>query len=123
MEPEALAATIVAGQRFFFLLGAGVSLAAGIPTDRPGETGLAWLLAVSDTGDFVQAEVKFGTRDLHLPDLFPAINKTRFRLLIRQQNWMNRNPTVTHDGLARLVREGFAMRNPNTVFKIPDPKS
>src|SRR5439155_2597318 len=116
MDTEGLARRIVAGERVFFLLGAGVSVPAGIPTDKRDGNGLAWQLAVSDTGDVAEAERKFGTRDLALRDLFPTINKSRFRSLLRQQNWVSRQPTTTHDVLARIAREGFQVELATTNY-------
>jgi hypothetical protein len=116
MGPKELATQITGGERFFFLLGAGASVSAHIPTDTPSEQGLAWQLAKSDTGDIAEAEEKYGKRELRLVDLFPEIDKPRFRELLRQQNWNSRAPAVCHDVLARLLREGFAVEVATTNY-------
>ena len=113
--PAEIAQRIVAGEPFFFLLGAGASVTADIPTDIRGEKGLAWLLAISDTGDLEEARRKFGT-DILVKDLFPTIDKDRFRRLLLRQNWQALGPTRCHDLVARLHLELFQVEVATTNY-------
>lgn len=103
---DAVAVSITNGDKFFFLLGAGASIAAHIPLDREGPEGLAWALAITDTGDNELAEAKFGV-NVRLTNLLRVIGKARFRQLLIQQNWQVFRPTICHEVLARLALEQY----------------
>jgi hypothetical protein len=70
---EDLAGMIVSGRPFVFMLGAEASANADIPTDKRGERGIAWALAIRHTGDAEEGRRIFGT-EIILANLFPEIS-------------------------------------------------
>jgi hypothetical protein len=96
------------GRRILLWVGAGNSYSAGVPTDSPDETGLAFRLAVDHYGspDAARVELPTGSR---VADLTARLGKDRVRLLILQQGWQDLELRAAHKAIAALIEEGSSI--------------
>ena len=103
---EKLAEEIVQQRRVLLWIGAGNSCSAGIPADSPGESGLAFRLAVNHYGTPELARAQF-EGELRLADLATKLSQDRIRDLILQQGWDDLELQPAHKAVAALVEEGL----------------